>query len=347
MANYYRMLLPRLQVRSDSFVLDHLEMPIGGKGRFAVVRQLVEWLTFAARFIVYMIVRRPVLTVFNPSLTRFCLFRDGFFMSVKNLLHPGGRTLVFFRGWNLSNERHLTGRPLRHLTSSLLRADVVLSLTAHSQRILSSLKPPSTRLMKFHTLVDPDLQQFLEDNPDLEKGKDSFLFLGNVDEAKGVFELLAAFREFVKQRPRARLQIFGQGAAHADVLTFIQTHGLQHNIEAPGPIQGVDKFRRIARAEVFLLPSYTEGMPNAVLEALAARCLVVGTPVGGMAEMIERGWVCPIEVRSAKSILLVLEDIDRMRDQFDTAAIARTVVAQYGLETTAAFFENQFHQAAN
>lgn len=327
-------------------MLDHLEMPIGGKGRFAVVRQVGEWLTFTGHFIFYMIVRRPVLTVFNPSLTRFCLFRDGFFMSIKNLLYPHGRTLVFFRGWNISNERHLTGRTFSHLTSSLLRADVILSLTTHSQRVLSSLTSPSTCLMKFHTLVDPDLQKFLKESPDLEKRKDTFLFLGNVDEAKGVFELLEGFREFVKQRPRARLQIFGQGAAHADVLTFIQTHGLQRNIEAPGPIQGAEKFRQLAEAEVFLLPSYTEGMPNAVLEALAARCFVVATPVGGMAEMIERGWVCPIEVRSAKSILLVLEDIDRMRDKFDTAAIARTVVAQYGLEATAAFFENQFHQAA-
>ena len=97
-ANYYKLLLPRLAARNGDFIVDHLQMPIGGDGLIGRIRQLLGWLMFILRFIVYATIRRPVLLVCNPSLSHFCLIRDGFFVTVMKQLNPRCRTLIFFRG---------------------------------------------------------------------------------------------------------------------------------------------------------------------------------------------------------------------------------------------------------
>jgi len=344
-ANYYRILLPRLKARSNGVHSDYLEMPIGGKGLFSKAAQLAAWVLFTLTFMAYVLAKRPSLVVFNPSLTRFCLFRDGVFINLLHLLHRRCRTLVFFRGWNIANETYLSGPNAQPVTARLLRPDVMLSLTAHSQKVLAGLVGAATWLQPFQTVVDPELQDYLTANAPCKKVKNSYLFLGNVTKEKGIFELLEAFRRLAEENPDVKLVICGQGAASDAVAAFIKTHGLQARIETPGTVHGPEKFRRLAEAEVFVLPSYTEGMPNAVLEALAAECLVLGTPVGAMGGFIERDYIAALEVKSPDSILKAMVDMDILRAKTDKVGVAKEVIRQFGIETTLEFFDAQFRDS--
>lgn len=317
-------------------------MPVRRKLRFAKLFQLAEWLLFTIKFMAYLLVQRPDLTVFNPSLTRFCLLRDGILINFLHKINSRCRTLVFFRGWNIANEKYLFGPRAHWVTAQLLRSDVILSLTAHSQKVLAELVGKDTRLQQFQTVVDPDLQAYLEAQPPYQKVPESYLFLGNVAKEKGIFELLEAFRSFSAARPSARLTICGEGAALDAVSAYIETHGLRDVIETTGAVYGPEKFRRLAEAEVFVLPSYTEGMPNAVLEALSAECLVLSTPVGALGQFIERGYIAPLEVRSAESIRTALMGTDVLRQKIDRTSIAKAVTQQFGMSATLEFFDVQF-----
>lgn len=341
-ANYYRLVLPLLRAQPNGVQIDHLEMPVRRKLRFAKLFQLAEWLLFTIKFMAYLLVQRPDLTVFNPSLTRFCLLRDGILINFLHKINSRCRTLVFFRGWNIANEKYLFGPRAHWVTAQLLRSDVILSLTAHSQKVLAELVGKDTRLQQFQTVVDPDLQAYLEAQPPYQKVPESYLFLGNVAKEKGIFELLEAFRSFSAARPSARLTICGEGAALDAVSAYIETHGLRDVIETTGAVYGPEKFRRLAEAEVFVLPSYTEGMPNAVLEALSAECLVLSTPVGALGQFIERGYIAPLEVRSAESIRTALMGTDVLRQKIDRTSIAKAVTQQFGMSATLEFFDVQF-----
>jgi glycosyltransferase involved in cell wall biosynthesis len=55
------------------------------------------------------------------------------------------------------------------------------------------------------------------------------------------------------------------------------------------PVFGADKLERIAQAGIFILPSHTENMPMAVMEAMAAGLAVIATKVGAIPEMIDHG----------------------------------------------------------
>ena len=122
-----------------------------------------------------------------------------------------------------------------------------------------------------------------------EKRDSSILFLGRLEQEKGVFDLLAAFSAIARQAPEARLLLCGVGSARAKLEKIVQENGLTSRVDFPGWVDGEEKARLLRRAGVFVLPSYAEGMPMSVLEAMVAGTPVVASRVGAVPEMLENG----------------------------------------------------------
>ena len=119
-----------------------------------------------------------------------------------------------------------------------------------------------------------------------QRQADMVLFLGDFSRRKGVRDLLAAAPAVLRRRPAARFVLAG-GAPPADVA--LQAEALGGAVEFPGFVRGADKVRRLQEAALLVLPSYAEGLPVAVLEAMAAGLPVVTTPVGGMPDIFRDG----------------------------------------------------------
>jgi glycosyltransferase involved in cell wall biosynthesis len=109
----------------------------------------------------------------------------------------------------------------------------------------------------------------------------SVLFLGRLQPAKGVPELLRAFVQVRQVLPSARLVLGGEGDLAA-VRSQAQALGLQDALDCPGWVDGPAKHALLRRSWAFALPSHHEGVPIGMLEALAAGVPAVGTPVGGV-----------------------------------------------------------------
>ncbi|SJM90052.1 Glycosyl transferase, group 1 [Crenothrix polyspora] len=111
------------------------------------------------------------------------------------------------------------------------------------------------------------------------------LFLGRAEERKGIFELLAAIAQLKSSWPAIKLVIAGDGD-----LTVVQRKaealGIVKNIEILGWIKGDQKNEELQCASIFTLPSYTEGLPMSMLEAMSAGKAIVVTPVGGIASVV-------------------------------------------------------------
>jgi glycosyltransferase involved in cell wall biosynthesis len=113
------------------------------------------------------------------------------------------------------------------------------------------------------------------------------LFLGDFSQRKGVRDLLAAAPAVLRRRPDARFVVAG-GQPPVDVAA--QAAPLGDAVHFPGFVRGADKLRRLQEASLLALPSYAEGMPVAVLEAMAAGLPVVATPVGGVPDFFRDGF---------------------------------------------------------
>jgi glycosyltransferase involved in cell wall biosynthesis len=114
------------------------------------------------------------------------------------------------------------------------------------------------------------------------------LFLGQLERRKGVYELLEAFAALLPAFPAARLVLGGQGEV-AQLRRRAAELGIEGRVVLLGWIDGPEKQAELARAAVFCLPSHAEGLPMAMLEAMAAGKPVVVTPVGGILDAVQHG----------------------------------------------------------
>jgi len=114
------------------------------------------------------------------------------------------------------------------------------------------------------------------------------LFLGRLGRRKGTYDLVDAFARAVKQLPSARLICAGDGEVDA-----VQAHaaalGIADVVSCPGWLDVAGTAAQLDRAAVFALPSHAEGVPMALLEAMAKGLAVVTTPVGGIPQVISDG----------------------------------------------------------
>lgn len=116
-----------------------------------------------------------------------------------------------------------------------------------------------------------------------------FLFMGKIGERKGIYDLLKAAAQLQMQYPgQFEVWIGGDGAVHA-LQALIETNGLKNVVQYKGWVSGEAKEMLFRQAQVFVLPSYNEGMPMSVLEAMAWHLPVIATTVGGIPELVKDG----------------------------------------------------------
>jgi len=123
-----------------------------------------------------------------------------------------------------------------------------------------------------------------------------FLYVGLMEEVKGPLDLVdACALAQAELRGRARVTMVGGGSLLETVRQRIRDRGVSDFVEAPGYVPEPDKVRRLAEADVFVLPSHAEGFPVAVLEAMSAGLPVIACAVGAVPEAVSArtGMVVP------------------------------------------------------
>ena len=132
------------------------------------------------------------------------------------------------------------------------------------------------------------------------------LFLGWLEWEKGIFELLAACQALSPLYP-FRLVIAGRGHAESDARALVAGSNLAGVIEFAGWVQGEALDALLSASDIFILPSWAEGLPNAMIEAMAAKMAVVVSAVGNIPDMITDGHeallVPPKDVQSLKQAI--------------------------------------------
>jgi glycosyltransferase involved in cell wall biosynthesis len=114
-------------------------------------------------------------------------------------------------------------------------------------------------------------------------------YVGRLSEEKGVKNFAKALPEILNDRQDLRVLIGGNGDLMGLIMVSLQEEGLTPRIDLPGWISYDDLPNYLNQLRLLILPSYTEGLPNIMLEAMACGTPVLATPVGAIPDVIIDG----------------------------------------------------------
>jgi starch synthase (maltosyl-transferring) len=168
------------------------------------------------------------------------------------------------------------------------------------------------------------------------------LFVGRLDVQKGLPNLIDAAERVIALRPNWHLVLAGDGPNRGWLLAQIAEKPLlRRNVHWLGRREDIP--RLLKSADVLVHASLWEGMPNAVLEAMAARRPVVGTAVEGTEDLVldgQTGWLVPPRDSAALSRALIEATDSRSSGRCYGEAGRRRLEQEYSLDRTVAAYES-------
>jgi len=253
----------------------------------------------------------------------------------KTIFHLHGGT---FREYALERSSALMRRWIRH---TLERSSLVIALSdswavfieGFAPKARVAVVPNAVPLPAARTITVPANPASLAGETDTAvPGR--ILFLGRLEAAKGTAELLDAVVQLAPRFPQLRLVMGGSGDLDGFRRQAAQ-RGIAGHIDLPGWLDAAARDAELARASVFCLPSHAEGLPMALLEAMAAGKAVVASSVGGIPELVhdgENGLLVPPHdgAALAQALARLLAD-EGLRSRLGASA-RKTVEAQYSTQ---------------
>jgi glycosyltransferase involved in cell wall biosynthesis len=250
----------------------------------------------------------------------------------------GKRVVVKLGGSNAIGDVNVslnTWRGRLRLAAIRKWADVVVVLTDVMRDEALSIGIPENRVQLFNNGID--VSAYVFDQTSKNDAKDLLgltdntvlLFVGRLDPIKSLSTILEAIKIALKSYPAFHLLIVGDGSERSFLEDQVRVLGIDKNVTFAGNQKDVLPY--LQAANIFVLPSITEGISNALLEAMAAGLACMATPVGGNNEVLAHGKygrMVPVrDVRAWAEALVDLGNNAQLRDRL--GEIARLRISEH------------------
>lgn len=175
------------------------------------------------------------------------------------------------------------------LQKVLPMADALVSVSEPLSDELAGLGVPRSRIHLVGNGVDEAVfhvrdRAAAREDLGVDPSRKVVFFVGRLEPAKGIDELMTAWDAVVREVPNATLVLAGDGVSRAKVEAWAKGHGEAVRVLGGQPLSAIAAWH--GASDLFTLPSWREGTPNAVLEALASGRPVVATRVGGVPDVL-------------------------------------------------------------
>jgi len=203
------------------------------------------------------------------------------------------------------------------LPEKMRRAAFTVAISSFGRSQLCRFAPPQLwpRLKVVHCGIDP---QTFPPPETVRDGPLRLVSIGRFSEQKGQLVLLAAMALVKDQHPDARLVLVGDGDMRSLIEAEIARLDLAQNISLTGWLSEADVRAELAAAQALVMPSFAEGLPMVIMEAMAAGRPVIATYVAGIPELVqpgETGWLVPagdVQALADAILLMANEPVGRL-----------------------------------
>lgn len=236
---------------------------------------------------------------------------------------------------------------LKYLTRETLNiADKIIVLSSRSKSFFAKLVP------EYKLAVIPNAVKGAIFCNELKRHIKSnvvkVLFIGGTEaKRKGVYDVLRAI-PVVAEKHRSNILFAFVGECDVEKLrTICKEENVSNYVEILGYLETEEKRKIISLSDIYILPSYSEGLPIAMLEAMAAGLPIISTPVGSIPEVIEEGvngyLIKPGDYHElAEKILVLAEDkqlrqmmgkknVEKIRREYDEKIVMQKLAKIYDI----------------
>jgi len=193
---------------------------------------------------------------------------------------------------SLEMETRMRGNHFSKFLSCLKRITMALSnnIFLYSKSLISQwdLKRYEDKIVVAPSDVWVDTNGFKATEP-LSTREKVIGYVGRIDVVSGVYNLVQAMTEVLKEMRDVRALIVGDGQSQAEIERFLQSECLTEQVQLTGWVTHDDIPRYLNQLKLLVLPSYSEGLPTRALEAMACGTPVLATSVGSIPDLIRDG----------------------------------------------------------
>lgn len=273
---------------------------------------------------------------FNGDVVHICTSAS--FLLIKDILilqaakKKGLRTCIHFHFGRIPQLANKHGWEWRLLLKVINMADTAIVMDKMSLSTLEDIGYQNVVLIP--NPISEEVEKTVE-NTTAKRIDRLLLFAGHCIPTKGVFELVSV----CKNIPNIRLRMIG---AISDNMRkqLIEIAGDQDNwLDIKGQVPFKETIREMKSCDVFVLPTYTEGFPNVILESMACGCPIIASSVGAIPEMLEEEegrhygiLIDPQNEMNLKTAILTLLGNDKLKVECGNNARKR-VYARYNIQT--------------
>ncbi|AZQ61543.1 glycosyltransferase [Flammeovirga pectinis] len=264
-----------IKYSSNKFILFEFRSSLKDKVINKVLYLLLDYL----RFIKVLSTNKNSIVHINPSLGEFSIVRDSFYIIISRLFKK--KIYIHWHGWNESNE-FLFSKYSSLIKNSFFKVDHIKVLSRKFKKVIQKYDF-NGKITIGSTFVDDDL---IGSHTLQKDGKIRILFLSTISKNKGIYESITLFKKLEKTNKNIEFIIAGDGPEYSNILNKFSN---EPNIKIIGHVSGEEKRKIFQSSDIYLFPSYYEGMPTSVLEAFCFGLPVVASNVGAIKEILKDG----------------------------------------------------------
>lgn len=221
--------------------------------------------------------------IVNPSLRTYQLRRDAIYILLAKLFRK--KVVTFIHGWDFNVGEKIIENPtwFRRIYGKSM---FIYVLCSDFKKQLEQIKVESPILLTTTKVADNLVEKF---EIGIRKGKiDTLLFLARVEKYKGIDITLEVFQILKNKYPYLKLSVCGIGTELKNAKQYVSNNNIQ-DVTFYGNVSGEKLISQFINSDLYILPTYGEGMATSVLEAMAFGLPVITRPVGGVKDFFVEG----------------------------------------------------------
>ena len=318
--------------KSDLFSIKHI---VDHKDGYAF-KKILTFLLAIIQFLYFLVVKHPVIIYALMSVSA-SFYRKSIFILIAKLFNK--KVVINSRGGDFNSFYNDSPVIIKRYIKWILKLPDLNIVLGEKQKELFNQISGHSRCKVIHNSIQCPIDPRPFDTKPMV-----VCTMSHLSQAKGTFDLLEAIPEILIEFPHLEFWLCGDGD-FKKIQDIIMSKRLETNVKLLGYVDERKKRKVFLSSSIFVLPSYFEGMPRCLLEAMSYSLPVVTTRVDGIPELVEDGvtgiLIEPGDINALAYKIITLLKEDRIRNEMGRNA-RLSVQTNFNVDAKLAELETEF-----